>query len=171
VLSCRTCPASHFPPPPDCPTSCDDRERNVEKEPDGEPRGSKEAIYESAEKTNQTRPDCGQCCDYTTLPDAFQGEASVPTHGTANTDSGNEAGKQGIAADIVIGGWLKLAPQDRSNDLRSRQASGANSGTSAKRAEAEGERVLDRFVAQMCRTRPSESSAASPIASDIVGWA
>ena len=38
-------------------------------------------------------------------------------------------------------------------------------------AKPEGQRVLDRFGGQMCRTRPSESSAASPIASDIVGWA
>jgi len=56
------------------------------------------------------------------------------------------------------------------HEQRGDDGAAAQAGAAGERAEADGERILlARDGAQMCRARPSESSAASATASDIVG--
>jgi hypothetical protein len=61
-----------------------------------------------------------------------------------------------------------LQGPDHNQDERHRCAAKAYPG--GERPQSDGQRIFLGF-GQICSTRPSESSAASDTASDMVGWA
>src|SRR5437016_3886080 len=163
--SCRARPRSLFSRPRDRTAGGQNAERDVQQDPDDHPQNSGELVDRGCQKSNQKGTDGREGGDHTALPDIVEWVGTVPSAHPTDAHRRQQTGYQHIATHVVA--FFIESDQD----LRRGQTRRAEPHTPCEGAEPEGERVLDQCVAQMWRTRPSESSAASPIASDIVGWA
>jgi hypothetical protein len=104
------------------------------------------------------------------LPPVVDRMAAAPPEEGRENHAGEEPRQQGVAADegIVLG--VDAFAQDRDDALGQRDGGATQADAGGEGAEPDGEGV-PRGLGQMCITRPSESSAASATASDIVGCA
>src|SRR5256886_3837700 len=83
---------------------------------------------------------------------------------------GEQAGEEGVGGGLAVARGVEPSLQQLDEDLGDRDGRAAQSRAAGEGAQPDRDRVL-ADLAHRCTTRPSESSAASATASDIVGWA
>src|SRR5919197_5973963 len=149
-----------------CPARGEDREHDAEQQPYGHAEHAEESLYQSREKSHQDGADGRQHRYHAALPHVIERKAAVPCAAAADADGPHQAGGERVKS----GGSVAVSTQAQ-GDLGSRHPASPESSPGGKGSQAERERVLDRLFTHTCSTRPSESSAASATASDIVGWA
>ena len=130
----------------------------------------KEVPKRDREERHDQGADHGKHGDDAPLPVVLEGAAAAPSEARGDRDPGAES--QHEVERVVSERFTVTSEPDVLRDPHRGEGDGddaaAEPDARGESAESDGEAVL-LALAQSCTTRTSESSAASPMASDMVG--